>query len=160
MSVESAAPTRKVFRPVTGNRHARMLNIYLVFVAVHFMEHLLEMLQVFVLKIPSTKPGGLLGLAFPALANAEWVHFSYNLFQLAGLLLLAAGFGGTARKWWTIATLFQVWHFFEHTLLQGQALFSQNLFGQPVPTSLVQALGVPRPHLHFIYNLAVVLCQR
>ena len=46
-------------------------------------------------------------------------------------------------------------HWAEH-LLQGQYLLGQNLFGRPVPTSLVQ-LWVPRVELHLFYNTIVFI---
>ena len=48
----------------------------------------------------------------------------------------------------------ETWHLVEHSLLQVQAIAGQNLFGSPVPTSVLQQF-VPRPELHLLYNLAV-----
>ena len=56
--------------------------------------------------------------------------------------------------WWTVSLVIQGWHLVEHSLLQGQALLGQNLFGSPVPTSILQQF-VPRPELHLLYNLIV-----
>jgi hypothetical protein len=71
--------------------------------------------------------------------------------MLAGLLVLRPGFQGRARQWWDIALGMQVWHHFEHALLQCQAIFGANLFGSPVPISIAQ-LVIPRVELHLLYN--------
>ena len=74
--------------------------------------------------------------------------------MFAGLVLLRPGFRGTAKGWWTASLVIQGWHLVEHSLLQLQAIAGQNLFGSPVPTSIVQQF-VPRPELHLLYNLVV-----
>lgn len=82
------------------------------------------------------------------------MHFTYALLMFIGLVLLRPGFRGAARTWWTASLLIQTWHLFEHSLLQAQAIAGQNLFGSPVPTSILQQ-AIPRPELHLLYNLAV-----
>jgi hypothetical protein len=82
------------------------------------------------------------------------MHFTYAVLMLIGLALLRPGFHGAARTWWTASFAIQAWHLLEHTLLQLQAVVGQNLFGSPVPTSILQQF-VPRPELHLLYNLAV-----
>jgi len=56
--------------------------------------------------------------------------------------------------WWDIALAVQVWHHFEHALLLIQAMVHENLFGSPVPTSLLQVI-IPRVELHLFYNAVV-----
>jgi len=48
----------------------------------------------------------------------------------------------------------QFWHHIEHALLQGQVIAGRNLFGSPVPVSIVQ-LWIPRVELHLLYNSLV-----
>jgi hypothetical protein len=75
--------------------------------------------------------------------------------MLIALWLLRPGFTGTLeRRWWTIALGIQFFHHFEHLLLQMQVIFGHNLFGRPMPTSIVQ-LWVPRVELHLFYNTIV-----
>jgi hypothetical protein len=76
--------------------------------------------------------------------------------MLAGLIILLPGFAGLSRKFWMVSLAIQVWHFIEHTLLQGQAIMGQNLIGSQVPTSVAQ-IWVPRPELHLIYNALVFI---
>ena len=91
---------------------------------------------------------------FPWLVKSEVMHFTYAVLMFIGLVLLRPGFRGTAKTWWTVSLGIQGWHLVEHSLLQLQAITGQNLFGSPVPTSIVQQF-VPRPELHLLYNLAV-----
>jgi hypothetical protein len=80
--------------------------------------------------------------------------YGYGLVMLVGLALLRPGFVGRARFWWTVALVIQFWHHIEHLLLLTQAQTGHNLFGRPVPTSLLQ-LVIPRVELHLFYNSIV-----
>jgi hypothetical protein len=158
MTTQQRTQTPKVsaFYLLHGAWHRYALALYMVLVLLHATEHVVQIVQAFVLAWSRPDAGGVLGLWFPQLASAELLHFSYNFFQLSGLLVLRGGFQGRARRWWTIAIGFQAWHFFEHTLLQVQWLTGFYLFNQPQQTSLLQ-MFVPRIELHFIYNMLVVV---
>lgn len=104
--------------------------------------------------MPRPEALGALGLVFPWLVKSEVMHFSYALFMFVGLVALRPGFRGASRAWWTASLVIQGWHLVEHSLLQAQVALGQNLFGSPVPTSILQQV-VPRPELHLLYNLAV-----
>lgn len=76
--------------------------------------------------------------------------------MLVGLAVLLPGFVGGARAWWKAALVIQLWHHMEHALLLYQAQANNNLFGEPVPTSVVQ-LVLPRVELHLFYNAIVTI---
>ncbi len=141
---------------VHGPWHRSMLCLYMILVVTHGIEHILQVYQAFGLGWSRAASGGLLGLSFPELAASEVLHFTYNLFQLIGLLVLYGGFKGRARSWWGVGTIFQTWHFLEHILLQAQWLTGIYLFNQTQQTSLLQ-MFVPRLELHFIYNMLVLI---
>jgi hypothetical protein len=61
---------------------------------------------------------------------------------------------GRARTWWRIAIAVQLWHFFEHFLLQSQWLTDIFLFNAARQTGVGELL-LPRLELHFIYNALV-----
>jgi hypothetical protein len=126
-------------------------------VVLHWMEHLFQAAQIWILELPRPEALGALGYLFPWLVKSEVMHFGYALIMLIGLIVLRPGFQGAARTWWTISLAIQTWHFVEHSLLQIQAIVGSNLFGSPVPTSILQNLGVPRPELHLIYNAVVFI---
>jgi hypothetical protein len=136
-------------------RH-RAVVIFLAVVVLHWSEHLVQAYQVWVLDWPREDALGGLGVIWPWLAQAEVLHVAYNLFVLFGLMLLLPIFRGVGRTFWLWTTALQMWHFFEHGLLQAQVLLAKNLLGADVPTSMVQ-LFVPRVELHLFYNGVVTV---
>jgi hypothetical protein len=137
--------------------HERALQTFMVIVLAHWAEHLLQAFQIYALGWPVPQARGALGYFFPYLVTSEILHYGYALVMLIGLWTLRAGFTGEQdRKWWTIALSIQFFHHIEHFLLQGQYLLGHNLFGRPVPTSLLQ-LWIPRVELHLFYNTIVFI---
>jgi hypothetical protein len=141
---------------LNGSWHERASGLYAVLVLAHWLEHLAQACQVFVLHWPRPAAGGVLGLWYPWLVSSEVMHFTYAVLMFAGLVLLRPAYRGRGRFWWTLALAIQGWHLFEHTLLQWQALTGQYLFGATVPTSILQR-WVPRMELHLLYNAIVFL---
>ena len=131
----------------------RQLQIFLVIVLAHWIEHLTQAFEIYVLgmKIPESRGG--LGLIWPWLVSSEALHYTYAIVMLAGLIYLRRHFDGRARTWWTAALVLQVWHHLEHLLLLGQAIFAP-LFGAAKPTSVAQLI-IPRVELHLFYNAVV-----
>ena len=153
----SPAGTLTFVERVNGPLHELALQAFMVVVLAHWAEHLLQAVQIYVLGWPVLEARGLLGYFYPSLIKSEALHYGYAVVMLAGLWLLRSGFTGvTDRRWWTIALGIQFFHHFEHGLLQIQALLGHNLFGRPVPTSIVQ-LWVPRVELHLFYNTIVFI---
>jgi len=128
--------------------------IFLAIVLAHWVEHLSQAAEIFILGWPRPQSGGFLGLLFPVLVSSEGLHYFYAVVMLIGLAALLPGCRGRAKTWWTVALGIQVWHHFEHLLLLGQVVVHQNLFGLPVPTSIAQ-LFFPRVELHLFYNAVV-----
>ena len=151
---ETTASRPGFIEKLNGQWHERALWVYLFIVVIHWVEHLFQAAQIWILAMPRPQALGALGYVFPWLVKSEVMHFTYAVLMLVGLVLLRSGFRGTAKTWWTISLAIQGWHLVEHTLLQLQAIVGQNLFGSPVPTSILQQF-VPRPELHLLYNLAV-----
>lgn len=141
---------------LSGAWHTRALSLYLLIVFGHWVEHIVQGYQVFILDWARSDAGGLIGLWFPWLAQSEVLHFVYNLLLFAGLVILWPGFRGRARIFWTITLAIQGWHFFEHLLLQAQWMTGFYLFGASIQTSILQP-WVPRVELHLIYNTLVFL---
>lgn len=152
---------------LNGRHHKAALSIFMTIVVLHWAEHIAQAIQIWGLGTPRPKARGILGDFFPVLISKEWLHYGYALVMLIGLWLLRDGFVGRARRLWNIALWIQVWHHFEHLLLFGQALFGVYLFGESVPTSILQEF-FPRVELHLFYNtivtipmvIAVILHQR
>jgi hypothetical protein len=148
--------THLLLNVLNGTWHKRASQAFLIIVIAHWMEHLFQAAQIFVLAWPRQQALGAVGLVFPELVSSEWMHYAYAGIMLIGLVLLRPAFLGRARLWWNLALVLQVWHHFEHLLLLGQATFHQPLFGAKVPTSILQLL-FPRVELHLFYNVVVFI---
>ena len=130
----------------------------MVIVLAHWAEHLLQAFQIYVLGWPVPEARGALGYFFPWLVTSEMLHYGYALVMLVGLWLLRPGFTGVrrselvddgARRSSSSITS-------STSCCRGRYLLGQNLFGRPVPTSIVQ-LWVPRVELHLFYNTIVFI---
>ena len=150
-------PAPSLIERLNTDRHELALRSFMVIVLLHWVEHLLQGIQIYALGWPVPEARGALGLLFPWLIKSEALHYGYALVMLVGLWVLRSGFTGKVdRFWWTTALGIQFFHHIEHLILQGQAILGANLFGRPVPTSLVQ-LWVPRVELHLFYNTIVFI---
>jgi hypothetical protein len=137
--------------------HEIALRTFMVIVLAHWSEHLLQAIQIYALGWPVPEARGVLGYFYPWLIKSEALHYGYAVVMLIGLFLLRRGFTAPEeRRWWMLALGIQFFHHIEHLLLQVQAISGHNLFGRPVPTSLIQ-LWVPRVELHLFYNTIVFI---
>lgn len=156
MSTLAISRSRMMIARLNGRFHEVALWLFMAIVFLHWVEHLAQVYQVYLLGWLPSEAGGFLGLYLPQLAQSEVLHTLYNTSILVPMLLLLPAFVGRARRWWLLATAIQSWHFFEHALLQIQWLTGIFLFDAPQQTSILQ-LWFPRVELHFFYNLAVFL---
>lgn len=154
MASLEATRSRGIIGSLNGQHHRAALNIFLVVVLAHWVEHLVQAYQIWVLGMPRPAARGVLGQWFPTLVAGEWLHYGYALVMLVGLFLLLPGFTGRARFWWMVALVIQFWHHIEHLLLFIQAQAGVMFFGAAVPTSVLQ-IAFPRVELHLFYNSVV-----
>jgi hypothetical protein len=155
-SAPVAARIGLLYQALNRQWHKQALIVFMIIVVAHWLEHLLQAFQIFVLGWARPHAHGALGLALPWLVKSEVLHYAYALLMLLGLVILRPAFSGEARLWWNIATIIQCWHHFEHALLLGQAITGLNLWGLPAPTSVLQMV-IPRVELHLFYNAIVFL---
>jgi len=141
---------------INGRYHKIALNTFVVIVIAHWVEHIVQGVQIYALHWARPRAKGALGYAYPWLVTSEWLHYGFALIMLIGLILLRPGFAGRARTWWSVALWIQVWHHLEHFLLLLQASTHHYFFGQKVPTSFIQLI-VPRVELHLFYNTIVTV---
>jgi hypothetical protein len=134
--------------------HKAGLQTFMVVVALHWVEHLVQAWQAFVLHWSRPMSMGLLGLYYPWLMKSEVLHYGFAVVMLVFLWVLRKGFTGRSHTWWMISFWLQFWHHIEHGLLFYQAQTGQYLFGGTVPTSIGQ-IWIPRIELHLIYNTLV-----
>ena len=122
----------------------------------HWLEHIVQAYQAFVLRWPRPMSMGILGMYYPWLMRTEALHYGFALVMVIGLWVLRKGFTGRSYTWWMIAFRIQFWHHFEHFILFYQAQTHRFWFGGAVPTSVGQ-IWVPRIELHLIYNALVFI---
>jgi hypothetical protein len=142
---------------LNSEKHELALQVFMAIVLGHWVEHLLQAFQIYVLNWPVPEARGLIGYFYPWVIKSETLHYGYAVVMLIGIWLLRPGFNGIDdRRWWTVALVIQFFHHFEHLLLIGQVATGHFIAGRPVPTSLIQ-LWVPRVELHLFYNTIVFI---
>lgn len=129
--------------------------IYLIALATHFFEHIVQMIQLYILQWPRPECLGILGLKYPMLVHNETLHFGFAMFTILGLFLFKPD-NFKAYRWWKNTLAFSTFHFFEHSLLMYQFLTKQYFFGETAPTAIGQ-IWFPRLELHFFYNLVITV---
>src|SRR5438094_2810308 len=126
--------------------HKLALQGFMGIVLFHWVEHIVQAYQAFVLHWPRPMAMGFLGMYFPWLMKTEVLHYGFAVIMLIGLWVLRRGFVGRSYTWWMIAFWIQFWHHIEHAQLLYQALSHHYLFGGSVPTSIGQ-IWIPRIEL-------------
>ncbi len=151
-----ASEHQSFYEKLNSQWHERALWAFTAVVLAHWGEHLVQAYQIWVMGWPRSEANGILGLWYPWLIKSETLHYGYALVMLIGIWVLRKGFTGLSYKWWTVALYIQFWHHIEHFLLISQATLHHNLFGKPVPCSILQ-LVLPRVELHLFYNSVVFI---
>ena len=141
---------------INGTWHEKALWAFMVVVIAHWAEHIIQGVQIWLFDMERADALGGLGYFAPWLVSSEALHFGFAIVMLTGLIALRPGFHGESRKWWNLSLALQGWHFIEHGVLLAQVIIGTNLFGSPVPSSLLQPF-VPRAELHLFYNLVVFI---
>ena len=138
--------------------HTTKLKIFMGVMILHWIEHVAQIYQLYVLHLPRCCAMGFIGQFFPVLMTTEWLHFGFAVLTLAGCVWLLPGFLGAARNYWLVAYGISVWHLLEHTLLFVQAQTGHFLLGYPMPVSILQ-LAWPsyRAEIHLFYNTIVTI---
>jgi hypothetical protein len=152
----SATDSPSLFTRINSTRHHRALKIYIAIVVAHWIEHLVQVVQIYILDMPRPQAGGFLGYLIPAINKDEILHWTYAILMFVGLLLLRPGFKNRSRMWWNVAIGIMTWHFLEHTFLLYQYWSGWHFLDKPVPTSIIQSF-FPRFELHLVYNMLVML---
>jgi len=115
----------------------------------HLLEHVAQMVQIHVLHLSGASAQGIVGQL-----NIEWVHFTWNALVLATLVVLLPRF--RTNPWLIAVTPLAAWHFVEHSVMIATFL-KTGVAGSPGLLSsgglLFGGLPIPRPDLHFLYNL-------
>lgn len=152
--------TRPRARSITAR--PRFLTFYATVAAiqgVHVVEHIVQLVQVYVFDVPSERAFGLLGYVFNFSGTAEWMHLVFNLAYLVSLYVLVVAVyelfvAGTVPRWAYRTFLIggvglESWHMTEHFVIIYHVLRND---GCPCPGIGDRALNVSDIQLHFVYN--------
>ncbi len=128
----------------------------------HVAEHIIQLIQVYILGIPDDEALGLLGYVFQLQGTEEWLHLVFNLTYLVALLLLVLPLRRfvpqTVAPWafaaFVSGVALESWHNVEHLVIISNVIANG---GCPCPGIVDAALGVSDTVLHFFYNLVAYL---
>jgi hypothetical protein len=140
----------------------RFLAFYAAVVLVqggHVVEHIIQLIQVFVLGVPESRALGLLGYVFAIQGTEEWLHIVFNLAYFISLVVVGWGLwqspaaGSIVPLWAMTAFIFgatlEGWHVLEHVVIISNVIANN---GCPCPGILDARLGLSDTVLHFGYN--------
>jgi hypothetical protein len=124
----------------------------------HVIEHIIQVIQVFLLGVPEENALGLLGYVLQFNGTEEWLHLGYNSFYLLALYALIVPLRRItpavlpmAAFWFFLAASVWVetWHMVEHGVIISNVIAND---GCPCPGIADPALGLSDTVLHFFYN--------
>ena len=128
---------------------------------VHVIEHIIQLVQVYVLHVPDDKALGLLGYVLSFQGTEEWLHIAFNVSYFASLVVIVWGLwhSPAARSVVPLLALLaflffgvwlEGWHVVEHLVIISNVIANN---GCPCPGILDAQLGVSDTVLHFGYNV-------
>ena len=120
----------------------------------HVVEHIIQVVQVFVLGVAEDDALGLLGYLVQFNGTEEWLHLGYNTFYLVSLYALILPLHRVLPRraflFFLVASVWvETWHMVEHGVIISHVIANS---GCPCPGIGDAALGVSDTVLHLIYN--------
>ncbi len=123
----------------------------------HFLEHISQIGQLYLLHWPRATSLGILGMWHPEVVMNESLHYSLALFMLLGLTYFNQFVQpGLGKKLWELTMWLQFLHYLEHWNLVLQKVYGVYLYSANKPMSFGE-IWLPRAELHFIYNAIVLV---
>jgi hypothetical protein len=141
---------RTVFRPL-------FIGVVVV-QGIHVVEHIVQLIQVFVLEIPDDRALGLLGYVFQFQGTEEWLHLVFNVTYLTALVVLVGPLRTrvpeAVPRWaytaFVCGVALEGWHNVEHAVIISNVIRNG---GCPCPGIGDAVLAITDTVLHFLYNL-------
>lgn len=141
----------------------RLLAFYALVVliqGVHVIEHIIQLVQVYLLGVPDERALGLLGVVFAIQGTEEWLHLVFNSAYLGGLVVIAVGLirwrvartaipGALMIAFLFFGVWLEGWHVLEHLVIISNVVANN---GCPCPGILDAQIGLSDTVLHFGYN--------
>jgi hypothetical protein len=145
-------------RPYKGSGFFTFFAGVMLVQGVHVIEHIIQLIQVFILHVPDEEALGLLGYIYQFKGTEEFLHLGFNASYLLALFLLIRPLWRRTpdlvplRAFVTFAVAavgLESWHMVEHVVIITHALQNN---GCPCSGILDAATGIPDTILHFFYN--------
>jgi hypothetical protein len=147
--------------PAIASRFLAFYAAVVVVQGVHVIEHIIQLVQVYVLHVPDDEALGLLGYLFSFQGTEEWLHIAFNVSYFASLVVIVWGLwhSPAARSVVPLLALLaflffgvwlEGWHVVEHLVIISNVIANN---GCPCPGILDAQLGVSDTVLHFGYNV-------
>lgn len=137
-------------------RHYAWFALYEILVVtqgLHFIEHIAQILQIYVLGVPRADAHGIFGNL-----DAEYVHFFFDTFLTVGVIILLFRFRKNKALW--VSLVIGLWHTAEHWYITYYYVFDNAFYKAHAKNGLLAQGGLlwpnsplPRAELHFLYNL-------
>jgi hypothetical protein len=152
--------TRNASRPADAVRGTMIFFVTIVVIqGIHVIEHILQLVQVYVLGVPDDDAFGLLGYVFAIQGTEEWLHLVFNVWYLASLYIVFIALWRAKVLMqlpsWVVATYvvlglgLESWHVIEHAVIITNVVKNS---GCPCPGIGDRVLGLTDTVLHFGYN--------
>src|SRR3954464_12706268 len=154
---------------VGGRSHRRLFGVSPGFVrfytavvivqGIHVVEHIVQLVQVYVFGVPDDDALGLLGYVFQFNGTEEYLHLVFNVSYFAALVVVLIGVGQRTKAaalppgapmLALAAVVLEGWHLIEHLVIISHVIANG---GCPCPGIGDSALGVTDTQLHFVYNV-------
>jgi hypothetical protein len=124
---------------------------------IHVVEHIIQLLQVFVFGVADGDAFGLLGYVFQFQGTEEWLHLVFNATYLLSLYVLVPPLRRLVPRplppwaFWAFiyGVVLETWHMVEHGVIIANVIRNS---GCPCPGIGDAALHVTDTVLHFGYN--------
>jgi hypothetical protein len=125
---------------------------------VHVIEHIIQLMQVYLFDVPDDDALGLLGYLIQFNGTEEWLHLGFNMAYLTSLYLLVWPMRklvpSSIPPWAFVVFVaggvaVESWHEVEHVVIMSHVIRNN---GCPCPGIGDVALGVTDTQLHFVYN--------
>jgi len=124
----------------------------------HVFEHVVLLIQVYILHVPEDVALGLLGYVYQFQGTEEWLHLTFNATYLLGLCVLLRPLRRRVPQplpLWAFTTFavgavgLESWHMVEHVVIISNVIQNN---GCPCPGIGDAVLGISDTVLHFFYN--------
>lgn len=130
-----------------------ILELLVIVQGLHFIEHIAQLIQVYVLGMARSQAHGIIGSL-----DVEYVHFCFVLLLQVGVTALLFKFPRNTALW--VAFAIGLWHLVEHAYITYNYLFQNAYYQMQAKNGLLAQGGALLPHaplprieLHFLYNL-------